>query len=268
MNDSVPELSLVVPVLNEADSVATLSMEIARALDGALLRWECVWVDDASTDGTCGALGQVRAADPRHRALRLAHHHGQSAALWVGFHHARADVLATMDGDGQNDPMDLVDDRGLVGTHVDMVVGVRERRHDPRLRLWSAWVAACARRVVLGDTLLDAASPMRVFRRRCLRHVYPFKGLHRFLAILAALDGHLVGQIPITHRPRTKGASRSGVGNRLGVGLVDLAAVAWMRRRGLRVNPHEIQPDALPCHDVAAGPVITTPTEVRPTLLL
>ncbi|MBE3133133.1 MAG: glycosyltransferase [Acidobacteria bacterium] len=241
MHDSVPELSLVVPVLNEADNVAALSIEIARALDGALVRWECVWVDDASTDGTSAALGRARAADPRHRPVRLAHPCGQSAALWVGFQHARADVLATMDGDGQNDPEDLARMyRELAGTGVDMVVGIRRARHDPRLRLWSARVAAFARKVVLGDTLLDAASPMRVFRRLCLRRVYPFKGLHRFLAILAHLDGCRIGQMPVAHRPRTTGVSKYGVGNRLGVGLVDLAAVAWMRRRGLRIDPRDV----------------------------
>jgi len=241
MHDSVPELSLVVPVLNEADNVATLSMEIGRGLDAAQIRWECVWVDDGSTDGTPAALGRARAADPRHRPLRLAHHHGQSAALWVGFQHARADVLATMDGDGQNDPADLAGMyRELAGTRVDMVVGIRARRHDPRLRLWSARVAAVARGLVLGDTLRDAASPMRVFRRQCLQRVYPFKGLHRFLAVLAHLDGCRIGQMPVTHRPRATGVSKYGVGNRLGVGLADLAAVAWMRRRGLRMDPHDV----------------------------
>ena len=241
MNDKVPELSLVVPVLNEADNVAVLSNEIERAMDGARLQWECVWVDDASTDGTSAALGRAQAADARHRVLRLTRHLGQSAALWVGFQHVRASVLATMDGDGQNDPADLVGMyRELAESRVDMVVGIRASRRDPRLRLWSARAAAWARRVVLGDALLDAASPVRVFRRECLRHVFPFKGMHRFLAILAQSDGCLVAQRPVGHRPRTTGVSKYGVGNRLGVGLADLAAVAWMRRRGLRLDPRDV----------------------------
>ena len=135
MNDKVPELSLVVPVLNEADNVAVLSNEIERAMDGARLQWECVWVDDASTDGTSAALGRAQAADARHRVLRLTRHLGQSAALWVGFQHVRASVLATMDGDGQNDPADLVGMyRELAESRVDMVVGIRASRRDPRLR--------------------------------------------------------------------------------------------------------------------------------------
>ena len=139
----------------------------------------------------------------------------------------------TLDADGQNDPSDIP--RLLEHLdRADVVNGVRIGRNDTRLRIVSSRVASAARNFALGESVTDVGCSLRVIRTAYLRRVKLYRGLHRFLPTLLALEGARVVEVPVSHRPRLHGASKYGVGNRLFVGIVDLCAVTWMKRRALR----------------------------------
>lgn len=234
MNESPskPQLSVVVPVYNEVESVAELAGEIDAALPKLGVPWECVWVDDGSTDGTCAQLQRWSSASPRHRWVSLAQNAGQSAALVVGFNHARGDFIATLDGDGQNDPADISTlwERLQKGD-VDMVNGVRANRRDTITRRLSSRIGNGFRNWLTGDTVTDVGCSLRVFRKDFVLGLPLYKGFHRFLPTLARLKGCRITEMPVNHRPRLRGQAKYGIGNRLWVGLADTLAVCWMKRR-------------------------------------
>jgi glycosyltransferase involved in cell wall biosynthesis len=236
-------LSVVVPVHDEIDSLDALLVELDAALGGLELEIEWIFVDDASRDGSLERLRDWMAKDARLRVLSLAAHGGQSAALDAGFRAARGDVVAILDADGQNDPADIpVLLAGL--SDADVVGGVRVDRHDSGLRRLSSRVANAVRRLVLRDDVSDMGCSLRVVRTRYLRRIKLYRGLHRFLPILLALEGARIAERPVSHRPRRFGRSKYGLCNRLGPALLDLLAVAWMQRRALhaRATEHERTP--------------------------
>lgn len=227
-----PEISIVVPFWNEELNVRPLAEHVFRAFAQETQSLELILVDDASSDGTWQQVMQVQREDARVRALQLLQHSGQSAALWAGFTASRGNIIATLDGDLQNDPADLP--RMIKElTHYDLVCGVRTKRMDNRLRRVSASVARWARRTALGMDFRDTGCNLRVFKRPVLQKLFPFDGLHRFMPILAHGAGALVLETPVNHHPRTAGQSKYGVWNRLGRGLWDLVGIAWYRKRQL-----------------------------------
>ena len=234
-----PDLSVVVPVRNEEESVPVLAGEIARALDGAGLSWECLWIDDGSTDGSAAVLGRLEVDDPRHRTLRLARHYGQSAALAAGFRAARAAVVGTLDADLQNDPADLPRLFTLLAeSGAGMIQGVRTRRRDGRIRRWSSRIANRFRNLLTGERIRDVGCALRVFRAEYARGIPTFRGMHRFLPTLLRLRGCEVREVPVRHRPRLHGRTKYGIHNRLWVGILDSFGVWWLKRRW--VEPHVI----------------------------
>lgn len=231
-NPSSPvELSVVVPVYNEEGAVAALADEVERALAPLGPTWECIWVDDGSTDRTAAVLAE-RLPGKAHRLLELQRNSGQSAALMAGFRAARGSVIATLDGDGQNNPADLVGmlQRLRVGD-VDAVNGVRARRRDTWVRKVSSRLANAFRNGLTGEKVTDVGCAIRVFRRECTDFLPVFKGMHRFLPTLFRLQGFKITEIPVSHRPRETGRTKYGINNRLWVGIVDTLAVCWMQRR-------------------------------------
>ncbi len=230
------DLSVIVPVRNEAPNIAGLVDEITAALD-AVARFEIVYVDDGSDDATPLELARARRAEPR---LRVVHHRrpgGQSAAIRSGILSARAPVVATLDGDGQNDPAELPQlldaftaeagwpPLGLVG-------GDRSKsRRDRWIKRQASRVANLVRGRVLGDRTRDTGCGLKVMRRDAYLLLPYFDHQHRFLAALFLREGFAVRSVPVGHRPRTKGRSKYGVVDRLAVGIVDLLGVAWLRRR-------------------------------------
>lgn len=227
------EISIVVPVFNEAGNVLPLAREVAAALKAESRSYELIFVDDASTDDTWRQIQEARRLDGRVRGLRHARNSGQSAALWTGLRAAQAAILATLDGDLQNDPADLP--RLLTAlAEVDFVCGWRANRHDTWLRRVSSRVARAARRAVLGANFADTGCALRVFKRSALEGVLPFHGWHRFLPILAQGAGAKTREVPVNHRPRGAGASKYGMWNRLGRGLYDLIGVGWYLKRRLQ----------------------------------
>ncbi len=229
-----PAVSVVVPVHDEAGNVALLAAEIAAALAGRT--YEIVFVDDGSGDGTGAELARCRGI----RVLRHPRRLGQSAALLTGAIAAKAPLIVTLDGDGQNDPADIpallarLDGAGLVA-------GVRLVRHDSPPRRLASRIANGVRRAVLRDGASDTGCGLRAIRRDVLLALPRFDHMHRFLPALVLAAGHRVAYVNVGHRPRRAGRSKYGIWDRLWVGVVDVIGVAWLNRRSLPpVTPEEI----------------------------
>jgi dolichol-phosphate mannosyltransferase len=240
-----PEISVVVPVHDEADNVAPLYEEIRAALEGSL-RFEAVFVDDASGDDTPARLRAIAARDPR---LRVIHHRancGQSAAILTGVRHARAPLIATLDGDRQNDPADIPRLwhawRGCRHDGPVLVAGQRTRRQDTWVRRMSSRIANGVRGRILGDGTPDTGCGLKVFARDDFLALPWFDHVHRFLPALFRRAGGEVLLVPVHHRPRPTGRSHYGIHNRLWTGLVDLLGVAWLQRRARLPRAREFDP--------------------------
>jgi dolichol-phosphate mannosyltransferase len=230
-----PAVSVVVPVCNEEDNVLPLAREIHAALAGRGV-FETIFVDDGSTDGTAQAVERARANDmPEIRLLRHAVRSGQSAAVATGVQHARARWIATLDGDGQNDPADIPKLLDAVDQSVSpalrLVMGNRTTRRDNWLRRLSSRVANGVRGGLLGDGTPDTGCGIKVFDRAVFLDMPRFNHMHRFMPALFQREGYEVVSVPVNHRSRTRGKSKYGLNNRLWVGIVDLFGVMWLRSR-------------------------------------
>lgn len=233
-----PEISVIVPFYNEEGNVLPLVQRVLDALRHRPSKIELVLVDDCSTDATWDRITQARSADPRVRGIRHGRNRGQSAALWTGFMASRGSILATLDGDLQNDPADFPEMLRHLES-CDMVCGARTRRADTWVRKASSVIARWARRTALRSEFLDTGCNLRVFRKTVLASLPAFDGLHRFMPILAKNAGAMVKEIPVHHHPRASGTSKYGVWNRLGRGVRDLVMVGLFLRRQLKVLvPH------------------------------
>ncbi len=248
MTDPTPDfdgrLSVVVPVKDERDNVAPLLAEIHAAL-AALTELEVVYVDDGSRDGTDEALAAACQRYPRLRVLRHAESRGQSAAIHSGVRAARFPWIATLDGDGQNDPRDLPALLARVSPvertpGLEMVTGNRVTRRDTWLRRFSSRVANGVRGALLGDRTPDTGCGLKVFGRDLFLALPFFDHMHRFLPALVLRQGGQVVSVPVGHRPRQAGRSKYGLHNRLWVGIVDLLGVAWLQRRMQRPEVSEV----------------------------
>jgi dolichol-phosphate mannosyltransferase len=230
-----PEISVVVPVCNEAENVEPLAREIVAALRGRV-PFEMIFVDDGSSDATAEMARRARAAGlDELRLLRHSERRGQSAAVHSGVRAARAAWIATLDGDGQNDPRDLVN---LLAARNDpqsaqvlLFMGNRTTRRDTWLRRLSSRVANGVRGGLLGDGTPDTGCGIKLFQREAFLQLPAFDHMHRFLPALFQRAGSRVVSIPVNHRSRTHGRSKYGLHNRLWVGIVDLFGVMWLRAR-------------------------------------
>jgi dolichol-phosphate mannosyltransferase len=231
VTDAAPELSVVIPARDEAENLPALVAEIGEKLAG--IRIEAIVVDDGSNDGTPELLAQLTKEHPWLVALRHETSLGQSAALASGFRAARGAAIATLDGDRQNDPGDLPALWAIVrGGEADLAQGFRAARRDPFPRLAAAAAARQVRRFLLGDTTRDIGCATRVMTADLARRLpLDFRGMHRFLPILARMLGARVVELPVAHRARPAGRSHYGVLDRGVSGLFDCLAVRWMLRR-------------------------------------
>ena len=224
--------SVIVPVMNEEEAVPRLARELTSVLDALNLDWECLWINDGSTDGTKDAISRAAEDNFRHRLVDLDGNFGQSAALAAGFAIARGEVFGSLDGDGQNDPVDLGRQlERLSRGDVDMVNGIRARRRDGWVRRLSSRIGNGFRNLLTGETVTDTGCAIRVFRRECVQDIPIWRGMHRFLPTLARIRGYRITEMEVNHRSRETGTTKYGIGNRFGVGLVDTLAVCWMKRR-------------------------------------
>ena len=237
------ELSVVIPVRNEAPNIAPLVAEIRAALEG-LCDYEIVYVDDGSSDETAAALRALAVEFPRLRFLRHRQSAGQSAAIRTGVRAARAPWIATLDGDGQNDPADIPRlwqmARDAVGDEKLLIAGWRQHRQDSGTKRLSSRIANRVRGALLGDGTPDTGCGLKLFRRELFLDLPFFDHIHRFLPALVRRQGGRTVSVAVNHRPRERGRSNYGTLDRLFVGIADLIGVMWLIRRAK--NP-EILPD-------------------------
>ncbi len=234
-----PHLSVVIPFRDEAPSLRDLYIELAEVLDSLPFESEVIFVDDESCDEGRGIILDLASNDARLRLLSLSPHAGQSAALEAGFHVALGEIIATLDADLQNAPGDLprlIEALALA----DCVCGFRVDRRDSVARRLASRIANSIRRRVLADGVRDIGCSLRVMRASNLARIKLFRGGHRFLPSLLAMQGARVVELPVHHRPRRHGVSKYGIGRRLAVVWVDLLAVLWMKRRIDRYEVKEL----------------------------
>jgi dolichol-phosphate mannosyltransferase len=231
-----PAISVVVPVRNEAGNVAPLVAEIAAALAGRV--FEILYVNDGSRDGTEQELRGLMTLRPWLRQLRHAQSCGQSAAVRSGVIAARAAVVVTLDGDGQNDPAfipALLAALEQGAPQIGLVAGQRVGRKATGFKRWQSRTANAVRGAVLKDGTRDTGCGLKAFRRDLFLALPYFDGLHRFLPALVRREGYDVGYVDVVDRPRRHGTSNYGLWDRLWVGILDLAGVWWLIRRRRRV---------------------------------
>ena len=211
---AAPEISVIVPVYDEVESLPRLAAEIDGALRPLGVPYEVIYVDDGSTDGSAGVLLGLARQDPAVRVIRQRRNAGQTAALDAGFRAARGDVLVTLDADLQNDPADIPRLLALMD-RFDVVSGVRVPRRHSWLRRVSSRVANRVRNRVTHDDVTDVGCTLRACRAEFLRRVPMFAGMHRFLPTLLRMAGARTAEIPVNHRPRLHGRTKYNLGNRL-----------------------------------------------------
>lgn len=229
-----PEISVVVPVHDERDNVRPLVGEIETALSGRFA-FEIVYVDDGSSDGTTAVLVELARDHPSFRFVRHLRCCGQSAAVATGVRFARAPVIATLDGDGQNDPADIPALVARLREEQDpdglLVAGLRAKRRDTWTKRISSRIANRVRARLLGDATPDTGCGLKVFTRAAFLDMPRFDHMHRYLPALMIRRGGQVVSVPVNHRPRSRGISKYGTIDRLLVGITDLLGVMWLQKR-------------------------------------
>jgi dolichol-phosphate mannosyltransferase len=238
------QLSIVVPVRNEADNVLPLLAEIHAALEG-LAEFEVVYVDDGSSDATPWRLAEAMQRYPRLRVLSHGASCGQSTALMTGVRAAAGEWIATLDGDGQNDPADipklLAARDSARAAALWLIAGYRKSRRDTWLKRLSSRIANGVRSRLLGDATPDTGCGLKLIRRATYLELPYFDHMHRFLPALVQRAGGETVSVEVNHRPRTRGTSNYGLFDRLWVGIVDLFGVMWLKRRARRPAVSEVR---------------------------
>ncbi len=231
-----PRLTVVVPVRNEAGNIAPLLAEIEAAC-AALAPFEVVYVDDGSTDATPAELARLRAGRPWLRQIRHETSCGQSAAVRTGVFAARAPIVATIDGDGQNNPAFFPDLVAALSADpsIGLVAGQRVGRKDTGFKRLQSRIANAVRGRILKDGTRDTGCGLKCFRREVYLGLPYFDALHRFMPALVKREGYGIAHVDVIDRPRHSGVSNYGFFDRLWVGILDLAGVWWLVRRRRRV---------------------------------
>lgn len=238
---SDPELSVVVPVFNERDNIAPLVAEITAALRGRLV-FEILYVDDHSSDDSLQVLQSLKVANPELRVLHHVQQSGQSTAVRTGVKVARAPWVATLDGDGQNDPADiprLLEARAQAPATVKLFAGWRVNRQDSGSKRWASRWANAIRSRLLRDDTPDTGCGIKLFERAAFLELPYFDHMHRFLPALMQRAGWGTLSVPVNHRQRTAGVSKYTNLGRAVVGIADLRGVAWLIRRSKRTAVQE-----------------------------
>ena len=262
MNRPVPpasgdlfELTVILPVFNEVQNLALLWPELIGILEVHWQRFEVIFVDDASTDGSTEWLRELARRDARVRYVRFKLRGGLTAALDAGYHRARGPIVVTMDSDLQSDPADIP---RLVAAlqDADAATGWRVHRHDTWLKRFSSRIGNFIRNRITRETVRDSACTLRAMRRACTTALPPYDGLHRFVPTLLRIAGYRVVEVPVTHRARRFGESKFGVRNRAWRAFRDLLFVRWMQQRVLR---YAIEPAAKSVRPGANDPAPPSP---------
>lgn len=218
-------ISVVIPALNEEESVEPLHTELLGVLSALGQPFEVIWVNDGSTDATQERLAKL----PRATIIRFRRRFGQTAAIDAGIKESKGDYVITMDADGQNDPADIprLVDALEKGPH-DLIAGWRKNRHDPFMKKLSSRMAAAVRHCILNDGIHDSGCTLKIFKRECFDNVDLTGEMHRFIPAILATRGFSVGELVVNHRPRTRGITKYTWSRGL-KGLLDMVAVFFSR---------------------------------------
>jgi dolichol-phosphate mannosyltransferase len=225
--ESLPAVSVVVPLFNEEESIKILQQELRDALKH--VDHEIIFVDDGSADHT---FDQIEAA-PNVRVIRLEKNTGQSAAIYAGANAARGAVVVLIDGDLQNDPADIPKLLDEIARGADLVCGYRAQRRDTLVKRLTSGVANAVRSRFTKDGVRDTGCTLKAMRRECVSTLVPFKGMHRFIPALVKGAGYRLVEIPVNHRSRRFGQSKYSLGNRAVRATVDMFGVRWLLSRRL-----------------------------------
>ena len=228
-----PRISVVIPVRNEADNLTDLYRELTSSLLSLGQPYEIILVDDGSTDSSLDRLVAIESADPRVRVLRLRRNFGQTAAFSAGFDHARGEIVVTSDGDLQNDPADIPRLVAKLDEGYDMVCGWRQRRRDPVSKRIPSWFANRIISTATGVRLHDYGCSLKAIRSEVVKGLRLYGEMHRFIPAVASWMGVTLAEVPVNHRPRTRGRSKYGLGRTVPV-LLDLFTVKFLLAYGTR----------------------------------
>jgi glycosyltransferase involved in cell wall biosynthesis len=230
---SAPSISVLVPVLNEAESLPELHPELVRVLESLGRSWEILYVDDGSRDGSDVVIAGLAARDPRVRGVSFRRNFGKSAALSVGFRMASGDWVATIDADLQDDPAELPRLVAALEGGLDLVSGWKQERHDPVTKTLPSRLFNAVTGAVAGVRLHDFNCGFKLYRREVVESIEVYGELHRFLPALAHWRGFRVGEVAVHHRPRKYGRSKYGA-SRFVNGFLDLLSAAFLSTSALK----------------------------------
>jgi glycosyltransferase involved in cell wall biosynthesis len=233
MNSDV-YLSIVIPVFNEEDNLEPLVKEIESVMVKVGRKFEIIFVDDKSTDRSFEVLKELKKTRPFVRIIPHLINSGESAGEATGFANANGEVIITMDADQQNDPADIPSLLDALKDDIAAVCGVRRKRRDTIVKRISSRTANAFRNIMTGDRIVDAGCTYRAIRKSSLWQIQVFNGMHRFLPTLLRSQGYKVVELLVNDRPRTRGKSKYGIGNRMWRGIMDCFAMRWMKKRALR----------------------------------
>jgi dolichol-phosphate mannosyltransferase len=227
---SLPDVSVVVPIYNEVESLPDLIEAIASTLSPTEINYELICVDDGSKDGSAELLKQLALTRPHLRAVLLRRNYGQTAAMAAGFKHARGRTIVTLDGDLQNDPADIPMLIAKLDEGYDLVTGWRKNRQDAALtRLLPSKIANWLIRQITGVHVHDYGCSLKVYRAELIADMNLYGELHRFLPALAFIEGARITELPVRHHARRHGSSKYGLGRTFRV-VLDLFTIYFMKK--------------------------------------
>ena len=229
------DISVVIPLLNEAESLPELHDWIKKVMEENNYSYEIMFIDDGSTDNSWEIIQGLQAKNPNVRGIRFRRNYGKSPALNVGFKACEGDVIITMDADLQNNPADIP----LLLEKMDkfdVVCGWRFKRNDPWIKRVSSKIGNAVRNNLSQEEIADTGCSLKAFRRECFNNVKLFKGMHRFFPTLMKMEGFRVTQVKVSHHPRLHGESKYNIRNRLFSSLHDLMAIRWMKKRQINYD--------------------------------
>ena len=232
------EISVVVPIFNEEESIPILIPKLNEVLNNLHSSYEVILLDDGSSDGSLKILKEMIVRYPFFRILRFRENRGSSAVLVAGVREAKGRKIVTIDSDLQNDPEDIPKLLEYLG-HYDMAAGWRQKREDPWLKRVSSKIANAVRNWLSGEEINDSVCPLRVFKKECFKDIPKFNGMHRFLPTLMKMEGYRIIEVPVSHHSRRFGKSKYNIRNRMWRSFIDLLAVRWMKKRTIQYEIEE-----------------------------
>ena len=234
--NSNPWASVIIPIKDERENLSPLTASLLKVMDSHELsrsrRYEILFVDDGSNDGSSDELDRLAREHSNVRVIHFDRNYGKTCALDAGFRQSSGEIIIQIDGDLQQDSEDILKLLPYTASH-DVVCGWRQQRQDGLVKKFSSLIANRIRNIFTHDGMHDTGCPLKIFRRSVLERIRLFEGMHRFFPALALMHGFTVTEVPVRHYPRIHGVSKYGMGNRLFKSLYDLIAVRWMQDRVL-----------------------------------